>query len=187
MSDIKETNSGVRKKGDWKEVAEFGEEVEKEMEQSPMNEESVKEFEDWRPKSTEAENDIKKKTVEKASMNEKKVEQETDTVAKDMVQASGKVREAGKKAASGKNPGSELSEASLDVLKSFAARSTGLARELEKRIYSGIMLKFNPFYLDTDDFTVDFRAKKDGDYEMDVNLNEKESREKIQEHFDDEE
>lgn len=179
--EIEETNAGVKKKGDWEEVAEFGEELEKAMQDSDLKDSSVQDFQEWRPKTAEAENDMRRKTVEQASINEKKVEEESNGVRDDMRDASEKAAEAGKKAANRENPEPEIKEASKDAAKPFFAKTVEYLRDLEQEIYSKIMLKFNPFYLDTRDFTVDFRSKEDGDYEMDVNVSEDGSREKIKE------
>ncbi len=184
---LEETNAGVKKKGNWKEVAKFGQKVEEVMEESDIDESSVEEFQEWRPKTDEAENDMKKKTVERASMNEKRVEEESNGVRNDIKDASEKAAEAGKKAAHRENPEPEIKEASKGVLRPFFAKSIEYLRDLEEDIYSKIMLKFNPFYLDTEDLTVDFRAKRDGDYEMDVNVSGNGAREKIKRELREEE
>ena len=51
---VKETNSGVKKEGDWQEIAEFSEEVEEVVENS-ADESSVEKFSNWRPRVEESE------------------------------------------------------------------------------------------------------------------------------------
>lgn len=177
--DTDRTNAGVRKKGSWKEVADFGEAVEEAMEEAGMDEESVRRFQNWRPKEEEAENDMREKTVDQAAIDEKTVEEEENGV-KDLKDASYKAAEAAGKTVRRENPEQEIKEASRDAVLPFLSNTIRLLRDLEQDIYSKIMLKFNPFYLDTDDFTVDFRSNGGG-YEMDVSVQGKDSREKIQE------
>lgn len=180
--DTEETNAGVRKKGSWREVAEFGEEVEEAMDQSRIDDTSVEEFRRWRPRRDEAENDMREKTVEQASINETESEERSNGV-EDIRDASGKVAEAGKKAAQRENPEPEIREASKGVVRPLFAKTVEYLRDLEQEIYSAVMLTFNPFYLDTEDFTVDLRSKNGGDYEMDVSVTGESSREEVKERF----
>ncbi|MFB6190919.1 MAG: DUF5828 family protein [Candidatus Nanohaloarchaea archaeon] len=167
--DVEETNSGVKKKGGWKEVAEFGEEVEEAMEQSEIDEESVEKFRDWRPKQGEAENDMKKKTVDKAVVEEKEVEEMDDGVREGLKEASGKVAEAGKKARNGERAESEMVDASEDVAAPLVSGIVKLFRRFESMVYSRFSLRDDRYYLDTEDFSVDMKSKN-GEYEMDVNF-----------------
>lgn len=47
------------------------------------------------------------------------------------------------------------------------------------------MLKFNPYYLDTDDFSVDMKSNGNGEYEMDVKVPDEETREELKKEFED--
>ncbi len=180
--DIEETNSGIKKKGNWKEISEFGEDIRKVMD-GTAGESSVEKFDDWRPKVEESEQDVKKKTVEKAVINENKLEKESDGVTKDLRQASGKVTEAGKKAVRKENPEEEIVGASEEVAKPFYSKLAKAFRTVENLIYSQIVLRFNPYYLDTEDFSADIKHRRRGQFEMDVNVPEEEPREKLKEEF----
>ncbi|QKQ98614.1 hypothetical protein GKQ38_03775 [Candidatus Nanohaloarchaea archaeon] len=184
---VNETNSGVKKNGNWKEIAEFGEEVEDIMEKSGSEAESLEKFGEWRPKVEESESDVKRKTVDEAVMKEKKLEKESDGVRNDLKEASGKMAEAGQKAAKKQVPDKEIIEASEEAAKPFYSRIAGLLRKIESAIYSWITLRFNPYYLDTEDFSVDIKDKKNGKFEMDVAVPEEEKREGLKENFREEE
>lgn len=179
---IEETNSGVKKKGDWKEISEFAEEVEEAVNDNAESE-SVEDFDDWRPKVEETERDVKKKTIDKAVIQEKELEKESEGVKEDLKNASGKVAEAGMKAAKKESPEKEIREASEDVAKPFYSGLLKFLRALESRVYSWFALRFNPYYLDTEDFSVDMKYRKDGDFEMDVAAPEEEVREDLQKNF----
>ncbi len=180
--DVEETNSGIKKKGNWEEISKFGEDVGEVMDEA-ADRESVEKFDEWRPKVEESERDVKKKTVDKAVINENKLEKESDGVAEDLRQASGKVTEAGKKAAKRENPEKEIVDASEEVAKPFYSKLAKIFRMAENIIYSQIVLRFNPYYLDTEDFSADIKHRKKGEFQMDVSVPEEEPRRKLKEEF----
>lgn len=179
---VKETNAGVKKKGNWKEISEFGEEVEEAISDSAERE-SVERFVSWRPKVEESERDVKKKTIDEAVIPENKLEKETEGVTKDLKQASGKMAEASKKAAKKQNPEKEIVEASEDVAKPFYSKIAKFFRQIESTVYSWFALRFNPYYLDTEDFSIDMKHRKDGEFEMDVAVPEEETRKELKDNF----
>jgi hypothetical protein len=181
--EVEETNSGVKKKGDWKEIAEFGEEVEEVVEDS-ADDSSVEKFNEWRPRVEESERDVKRKTVDEAVLTEKEMEKQSNGM-EDIKQASGKAAEAGKKAARIENPEPEIKDASKDAAKPFYSGIAKIFRKLENLIYSNIVLALNPYYLDTQDFSADIRHKKDGKFEMDVSAPKEEMRKDLKEGFED--
>lgn len=182
---VEETNSGIKKKGNWKEISEFGKEVEEAISDS-VQDESVERFDSWRPKVEESERDVKKKTVDEAVIPENKLEKETEGVAKDLKQASGKMAKASKKAAKQQNPEKEIFEASEEAARPFYSKIAKFFREIESRVYSWFALRFNPYYLDTEDFAVDMKHKRKGEFEMDVAVSEEETREQLKERFNQE-
>lgn len=181
---VEETNSGIKKKGNWKEIAEFGEEVEEVIEDS-AEDSSVEKFEEWRPRIEESERDVKKKTVDEAVLDEKEMEKESNGVRKDLKDASGKAAEAGKKAAKRQNPEKELKDASKDAAKPFYSRMARTFRKFEDLIYSKIVLTLNPYYLDTQDFSADIKHRKGGEFEMDVSAPKEDTRKDLKDGFRD--
>lgn len=180
---VTETNSGVKKKGSWKEIAEFGEEVEEIMEACGSDQGSLEKFEGWRPKVAESESDVKRKTVDEAVLKERELEEDSDGVRKDLSQASDKMAEAREKAVQREMPDKEIIEASEEAAKPIYSPIAGILRKIESLIYSTLTLRFNPYYLDTEDFSVDIKDKKNGEFEMDVAVLEEEKREGLKEGF----
>ena len=64
---LEETNSGVKKKGEIEEVAEFAREVEEGLEEK-VDENSIDEFGKWRPREEDGKEDIERRRVEAASI-----------------------------------------------------------------------------------------------------------------------
>ena len=106
---LEETNSGVKKKGDIEEVAEFAREVEEGLE-AEVDESSIDEFDKWRPREEDGKKDIERKTVEAASIKKSSVEDETNGV-KDFSDAGKNALEAGKRLIKKDNPNREVREA----------------------------------------------------------------------------
>lgn len=165
---LEETNSGVKKKGDIEDVAEFAREVEKGLEDE-VSDESIDEFDKWRPREEDGKKDIERKTVKAASLDEKKVEDKSNGV-KDFSEAGKKTVEAGKNALKPKKAGEDLKEASRKLARPIQSGSRKTARELEESVYSHVMTKFNPFFFDAKEFSADLRTDKNGRYSMEVNV-----------------
>ena len=181
--DIEETNSGVKKIGDWKKIAEFSEQLEKVLEKT-ADKESVEELSNWRPKTDEAEGDIQKKTVDSAVIKENKLEEQSNGVKQDLKEASKNAAEAGKKAAEKKDPEKEVAKASEEVAKPFYSNIAKAFRSFENFVYRNIILRFNPYYLDTEDFSVDMKSTGGGEYEMDVKVPDEQTRKDLKKEFE---
>ncbi|MFB6116102.1 MAG: DUF5828 family protein [Candidatus Nanosalina sp.] len=181
MSDesIEETNSGLKKQGDWSEITEFGLKIQSFLEDEISGSNSLERFKKWRPKLEESEADVKRKTVDEAVIHETELEKQSNGAKEDLKQASDKVAEAGKKAANKEVPEKEIVEASEEAAKPFYTRIIGLFRRFESLVYSWLTLRFNPYYLDTKKFSVDIRDRKNGEFEMDVAVQEEDTREKM--------
>lgn len=180
--DIEETNAGVKKKGNWKEISEFGEEVEDAIDGS-ADDESLERFGSWRPKVEESEKDVKKKTVDEAVLGERHLEEQSDGVKEELKNASGKMAEAGKKAVKKETPETEIVEASESIAKSFYSNIAKFVRKVESKVYSWFALRFNPYYFDTEDLSVDMKHNKNGEFEMDVSVPEEETRKELKDNL----
>lgn len=179
-SSVRETNSGVKKEGNWEDITDFAEEVEEVIENSDLDESSVEEYRRWRPRKEEAENEVKKKTVEEAALKETKLEKESKGPIKDIEEAKEKAVEAGKKAGKREMPEKELKDASVDLGRPLVSELLKFFRTVERFIYSKIMLRDHTYYFDTKDFSANMKSKK-GEYQMEINVPEEESREKVKE------
>jgi hypothetical protein len=166
---LEHTNSGVRKKGDIEDIAEFAREVEEVMEDEDVDEESVDEFQRWRPREEDTEDDIRERTVETASIDETESEEKTDGVKEDISRAGKAAKQAGKKLENGENPEKEAEKASKRILRPLNSLSARMVRSLEKKIYSS-MTKFNPYFFDSKEFSADLKKQENGDYAMNINI-----------------
>lgn len=184
---VHETNSGVRKTGTWKEIAKFGKKVEESLKKSQKShKKSIERFSEWRPKIGGSKSDLKRKTVDEATLEEKKLEESSQGAKKDLKNASNKLAKATKKAANNEIPDKEILEASEEATKPIYSKIAFLIRVIESKIYSWITLSFNPYYFDTKDFSVDMKDKENNKFEMNVAVLEEEQREDLKNKFRDE-
>lgn len=183
-SNLEETNSGVKKKGDIEDIAKFARDVEKAMEEEDIEKDSVENFEKWRPRENDDKKDIEEKTVETATLHETEAEEKTDGVKKDLSKAGDAAKKAGKKLGNGKNPEEEIKKVPRRALRPLYSGSAKLARGFEKKIYSNVMVKFNPYFFDSKEFSANLKMAKDGTYTMDVNVPDENYRQALKGKFD---
>lgn len=179
---LEETNSGVKKKGDIEEVAEFAREVEEGLEEE-VDESSIDEFYKWRPREEDGKKDIERKTVEAASIKKSSAEDETNGV-KDFSDAGKKALEAGKKLIRKDNPNREVKEASKKMRRPVEAGSRKFARGFEHQVYSKLMIKLNPYFFDAKEFSADLRTNNDGSYSMEVNVPDESRRDHLKDNLE---
>ncbi|MFB6146040.1 MAG: DUF5828 family protein [Candidatus Nanohaloarchaea archaeon] len=176
---FKETNSGVKSEGNWDEITDFAEEVEDVMKDTDVDSESLEEYNRWRPRKEEAENEVKKKTVEEASLKKTRMEEETEGTIKDIEKATEEAFKAGKKVGKDKEiPEKELVDASKTFSRPFLSNFFRWARKFERFIYAKVMLRSDTYYLDTRDFSANMKSSK-GEYQMEINVPEEKNREKV--------
>jgi hypothetical protein len=175
-----ETNSGVKKKGNWQDIAEFAREVEDAVKDSDLEDEEVEEYNDWRPREEETEEEIKERTAEKAAI---KVSRENVSVINEAEKAGKKFAEAGEKATKLESPKNDV----FDGIKQFSSgiilKMASVAQGFEKSVYRRFMLRFNPYFYDTTNLSVDMRSKRNGEYQMDVSVTEDEARKNLKKRF----
>lgn len=181
--DVEETNSGVRKEGDLEDIAEFAEEAE-EVIKDKEPDEAVKEFEQWRPRSSDTTRDMKRKTVESASLGKRDIEDESQGI-EDIANAGKKAVEAGKNTVRKKKP-EGAGEATFDALRPVFSGSLKALRKIEEKVYSSLMLKFNPYFFDAGDLSADIGKKGNGNYKLDLDTTNEESRKALKERFTEE-
>ncbi len=182
--DFEETNSGVKKKGDIEDIAGFAREVEEAFKQEDdVSEDSLKKFDKWRPREDDSVEEIERKTVEAASIDRKKVEDETGGLKEDVSKAGVDAVKASKKVVKAESPDSEIREASKSFFRPIVAGSVRSVRLIEEKIYSKLMVKFNPYFFDVKEFSADLRCEKDGSYSMDINVPDEKQRNTLKGQF----
>jgi len=174
---FEETNSGIKKKGDLEDIAEFSEEVKDVLDSSNVEKDSIKQFESWRPKKNDNDEEIREKTVKKASISEKDSEKESEGLKKDFSKAGEAVKDAGKKVENGKNPGNTLKKIPKHIIRPLNSISVKTLRRLEEGVYWN-MTRFNPYFFDASEFSADLRKRK-GSYVMDVNVPDEKHRDDL--------
>ncbi|MFB6203626.1 MAG: DUF5828 family protein [Candidatus Nanohaloarchaea archaeon] len=175
-----ETNSGVSMRGSWKDIADFARKVQRSFEESGVDDDKIQKYEEWRPREEGSEADVREKTVEEAKLDPNEVEEESDGVRKDIEDAGRKAREAGEKVKRMEKPSDEVREASRGLIRPLAASALKSFRKVEEKIYSLVMLRFNPYYFDSEDFSARIEERGQG-YRMDVDVADDGLREEFKE------
>lgn len=78
-----------------------------------------------------------------------------------------------------KSAANELKDASKCINRLVGSKSIKSLRKMEEAIYEQMMLKFNPYYFDTEHFSVNLEEKNDDDYLLTVNIPDEELRKTI--------
>jgi hypothetical protein len=175
--DVEKTNAGLEVEGDLEEVADIARKAEEVMKEEEADEKSVEDFNEWRPRETDTEDDLRRKTVEKASVKKKSVEDEAEGIH-DLKQAGEKAVEAGKKTAKMQKP-DEAKEATEDAFRPFYSLTLKITRLFERSIYSRLMLRFNPYFFDSAQVSADVKSLKEEKYRMQITSTDKKCREAL--------
>lgn len=182
---VEKTNSGVKKKGDIEDVAEFAREVENSLKEK-VEDDSIKEFDEWRPRETDDSKTIKEKTVKSASIPETGPEKKTEGVKKDFSKAGQAAKKATEKIGNGESPEEEVKKVPKRFLRPLYSNSVKILRGVEEEIYSRLMVKLNPYFFDAKDFSVNLTEDRKGQYVMDVNVPNDDCRKTLKKDFSDE-
>ncbi len=180
--EVEKTNTGIRKKGELEEIAEISEEIKKALKKVSDKDEHIEDFEYWKPEEKDNEENIKQRTAEKASISEKKVENESNGLKEDFKEAREELEEQkdGKKE---KDSREKFIDAYKKIFKPIASETIKIARQIEEAIYSKFMLNFNPYYFDAERFSVSLE-RNDKKYEISFNSPEKKYRKAMKQRFE---
>lgn len=144
---VEEDSFGYSLEGSWDEVVRFGEEVISTFEEHGVEQETISEWDAWRPRSGEQEGEMREKTVEKAKVDE------GDRTAEGVAETAEKLSETREKTAEGEigEAAEKASEASKSVGKTVEDASRDVVRAVEDKVYRRIT-KTNPLYFDSENF-----------------------------------
>lgn len=144
---VEEDSFGYSLEGSWDEVVRFGEEIISTFEEHGVEQETISEWDAWRPRSGEQEGEMRKKTVEKAKVSR------GDKPSENVAETAEKLSETGKKTSEGEigEAAEKASEASKSAGKAVEDVSRGVVRAVEDKVYHRIT-KTNPMYFDSEDF-----------------------------------
>jgi len=182
--EVKIINTGVRITDTWENICEFCREIEDILEEFVSDSKEVGDFDDWRPREDESTTELRERTAEQASLNEREVEEDFEGTGKELSKASKKVSNSVKEAVNNGKPGKELKNASKEIGKLIEAESLESIRKMEKTIYKKFMLKFTPYYFDTEDLSINLEKNSKGKYTLRINILDEEAREEIQQHVE---
>ncbi len=181
MKEVEITNSGLKFEGDWEEICDFSEKLEEVMDKYLEDKDEIEDYDDWRPKEKDTEDDVKEKTAEEAAVKEKNIEKDFEGAKEELGEAEEKLADSVHDVLNGIDPSYDLKEALLKIEKVVGVESVRSIRKIEETIYKKLMLKFNPYYFDREDFSVNLERKKDHHYVLTINVTD----EKLREHFQD--
>lgn len=171
---VSETNAGVKAKGTWNEICDFLGELQLSL-KDYLDEDSAQRLHNWRPRENEDTEELKEKTVEDASLDKKKVEEECGNKKEELKEGSKDIARSVKKAKKGKSK-EKLKNGAKKVAKAVGSESIEMLRDAEETVYEKIMLKLNPYYFDDDDFSINFKKERSGEYTINVNATDEELR-----------
>ncbi len=177
-------NSGVKITDIWDNICEFCREIEDVLEEFVSDSEEIEDFDDWRPREDESTTELKERTAEQASLRERKVEEDFEGAEKELSKASEKVSNSVKEIVNNGKPGKELKDASKKISNLIEAESLGSIRKMEKAIYKKFVLKFTPYYFDTEDLSINLEKNGGDKYTLTVNILDEEAREEIQQYVE---
>lgn len=176
-SKLEMTNAGLKYEGSWEDICGFARNLETIIKKCVSNGDSIDKYNDWRPREDEDE-DMTEKTAEKASMGRKQVEKDFNGTEKELQDAGKKLKNSVESVKNGNSPSKDIKDASKHISRVMGAKSVKSLRKMEKIIYKSIMLKFNPYYFDTEDFSVNLEEEGQN-YILTINVPDEERRRRI--------
>jgi hypothetical protein len=144
---VEEDSFGYSLEGSWDEIVRFGEKIISTFEEHDVEQDTISEWDAWRPRSGEEEKEMREKTVEKAKV------EEGDETAESAAETAEKLSETREKTAEGDigEAAEKASEASKSAGKTVGDAGRDVVRAVEDRVYRRIT-KTNPLYFDTENF-----------------------------------
>lgn len=171
------TVSGVKVEGDWEDVVDSGEDVSEALADADAPDEDVSAFDEWRPRADESlDDEVRERTVEKATVPENGVEADGKTPAEEANDAVADLEDAAKRATD-----LDVDEAAgngrsavVRFLRSVETLARKAVRRIETVVYTHFQSRAGPQYLDTGSVSASLRRKGrmtgDERYELSVDM-----------------
>lgn len=183
--EAEETNSGIKKRGKLKEIAEFSREVKDALEEVCEEKDEVDCFDHWKPDEKDGEKDLEKKTVREASLPKTKVEEKSEGFKRDFRKAKEKFKNYLKGSKGSESRGKERKKV-LGAFKKFfmpfTSKTLKMIRKIEESVYKNFMFKFNPYYFDAKKFSAELRGNED-EFEMKIHTPDNKYRNALRQKF----
>lgn len=191
---MEETVTGVKVKGQWKDVVDKGKEATETLREE-ADEESVVEWDDWRPREDEdLDAEVREKTVEKAVVQKNRAEREGKGPVEEAAEAVDEAEKAVERAAHGDMDTAATSfwRAMYDTVLSVDMVFRKLFRSLEYFVYRHLMARTGPQYFDSELVSASITRKgggkihrrsagEDEEFELSINVNDDSVQEKFKE------
>ncbi len=141
--------------GDWDEIAVFCRTL-SDVLKGRVSDPTIDRFETWRPRAEETAGELREKTAEDESLQETRIEQESEGAAQELSAAGAEVKQGGKDMVQGqpKETVKDVGDAGNSVARGFLPPFIRLFRAIEKVLYTNIIGKTSPDYFESDEFTV---------------------------------
>jgi hypothetical protein len=181
MSEMEESVSGFKVRGDWVDVVEHGERITRALkdiaddEGLDLDEEALDGWDEWRPKSHERlDEDVNEKTAEQAAVDEGEGEKEGKGPDEDLQKAGEKLTESYENLDDPDEAVGKWGE-SIDYV-ARAADSAGrkALRKVEGAVYKNVMTQIAPYYFDNELISANLQrvSEEDPEYVLEVGVND---------------
>jgi head-tail adaptor len=175
---VEETLSGFKERGTWTDVVEFGERVAHALRAAGAEEDSVEEFDEWRPKAHDRiDEEVSEKTADQASVGKGAGEAAGEGAEDDLQTAGEELSESYRK----------LEEAETDEAVErwrsslgYVARAADTAgrkalRAVEESVYRTVMTQVAPYYFDNEIVSANLsRVRSQEEFVLEVNVTDDE-------------
>jgi len=187
---MEESVSGFKVRGTWSDVVEHGERITRALRdlEVPEDEEYVaafEEWEEWRPKSHEREEEVNEKTAQQASVAEGEGEKKGKEPEDDVKSAGEKLSESYEKLEDDDAEGAVDSWSESIGYVARAADSAGrkALRSVEGAVYRNVMTQLAPYYFDNELVSANLQqsARDEGTFVLEVNVNDDDYKEGVSE------
>ncbi len=178
VSEIEMTNAGFKYHGSWENICNFARNLENVIKKCVTAEDSIERYHEWRPREEEDDKDLKVKTAKEAVVRTKTCEREFNGTKEEIRDAELDLKKSVYDVENGRNPGEDIKDATKHLERILEVKSIQSIRNMEDTIYKWIMLRFNPCYFDTEDFSVNVEGKDD-DYSITFNISDEKKRDEI--------
>ncbi len=145
--DVEQDSFGYTIQGSWRELVSFGEDVVSTFERHGVDQETISEWDSWRPRLGEEDQEMRNKTVEKAKVSEG---EDRGELAEEAAEGLSKSRE---KTAEGEigEAAEEMGETAKSAGKAVEGAGRDLMRMVEDKVYDRIA-RSGPMYFDSENF-----------------------------------
>jgi hypothetical protein len=182
MSEMEESVSGFKVRGDWVDVVEHGERITRALKDIAddadvdVDDEALDGWDEWRPKSHERlDEDVNEKTAEQAAIDEGEGEKEGKGPDEDLQKAGEKLTESYENLDEPDEAVDKWGESLDYVARAADSASRRAIRKVEGAVYKNVMTQIAPYYFDNELVSANLKRAGRGEnpeYVFEVNVND---------------